>query len=179
MSVAEIPETKAARSVIWGLSLFVVLAVTLVIYGIPRGTFASEGPTFLATVNAALNASAGVSLLAGLWFVRRKDIRRHRAAMLTAFGFSSVFLVTYLAHHATRGSVPFQHEGWLKTLYLAILIPHILLAAAILPLALFTIYRGWTGRIELHRKVARITLPLWLYVSFSGVAVYLMLYHLP
>ncbi len=98
--------------------------------------------------------------------------------MVSAFALSSLFLVTYLLHHAQVGSVPFQKEGWIRGVYFAVLVPHVALAMVIVPLALFTIYRGWTGRIEKHRKIARWTLPLWLYVSVSGVAVYLMLYHL-
>ena len=98
--------------------------------------------------------------------------------MVTAFVLSSLFLVTYLLHHAQVGSVPFQHEGWIRGVYFAVLVPHVMLAVVIVPLALFTIYRGWTERIAEHRKIARWTLPLWLYVSVSGVAVYLMLYHL-
>src|SRR5690606_36366139 len=109
---------------------------------------------------------------------KSKNIALHRASMVTAFGFSSVFLVTYLLHHAQAGSVRFTGEGWLRVVYLAILVPHILLAAVVVPLALFTIYRGWTNRVALHKKVARITLPIWLYVSVSGVVVYLMLYRL-
>jgi uncharacterized membrane protein YozB (DUF420 family) len=119
----------------------------------------------------------GLLLLAGFGFVRQRRLTAHRACMLAAFGLSSVFLVSYLIHHGQVGSVPFRGQGWLRTVYFSLLIPHIVLAAAILPLALFTIYRGWTARIDLHRKVARWTLPVWLFVSFSGVAVYLMLYH--
>jgi putative membrane protein len=96
--------------------------------------------------------------------------------MLTAFGLSSVFLVSYLVHHARVGSVPFAGAGVLKAVYFAILFPHIVLAAMIVPLALFTIYRGWTGNYRAHRRVARWTFPIWLYVSLSGVAIYYLLY---
>ena len=98
--------------------------------------------------------------------------------MVTAFVLSSLFLVTYLIHHAQVGSVPFRHEGWIRGVYFAVLVPHVILAAAIVPLVLLTIYRGWTDRIEKHRQIARWTLHCWLYVSVSGVAVYLMLYPL-
>jgi len=96
--------------------------------------------------------------------------------MLSAFALSSVFLVTYLVHHAQVGSVKYQGEGVLRALYFALLVPHILLAAVVVPLALLTIYRGWTNRITLHRRIARVTLPVWLFVSVSGVIVYFMLY---
>lgn len=170
-------ESQGVRAAIYVLSSLVVLAVGVVIYALPaeRGAHA---PTALASVNALLNAAAALCLLMGFGFVRQKNIAAHRASMLTAFGFSAIFLVTYLLHHAQVGSVPFQGQGLVRTLYFAILIPHILLAALVVPLALFTIYRGWTNRVELHKKVARITLPIWLYVSLSGVVVYLMLYHL-
>jgi putative membrane protein len=169
-------DSQLATRVIYGLSLFVVLAISVVIFGVPSAGVQVE-PTPLATLNACLNGSVGLLLLAGFGFVRQRRLTAHRACMLAAFGLSSVFLVSYLIHHGQVGSVPFRGQGWLRTVYFSLLIPHIVLAAAILPLALFTIYRGWTARIDLHRKVARWTLPVWLFVSFSGVAVYLMLYH--
>jgi putative membrane protein len=132
----------------------------------------------LATLDAILNAAALICLCAGYYFIRKKQIQRHRRAMLTAFVLSIGFLITYLAHHALDGSVPFRHPGPLRTLYFAILIPHVLLAAAIVPLAIVTLRRGLALRIVDHRRIARITLPIWVYVSFTGVIVYLMLYHL-
>ena len=171
-------ESPAARGVIGTLSVVVVAAVVIVLYGMPgRGT-APATPGALATVNAVLNGSTACFLLTGYAFIRRRKIKAHRTCMVTAFVLSSLFLVTYLLHHAQVGSVSFRHEGWIRSVYFAVLVPHVVLAAAIVPLALFTIYRGWTERIEEHRKIARWTLPLWLYVSVSGVAVYLMLYHL-
>lgn len=177
MSIESRSESPAVRTAIFGLSLFVCVAVSLVVYVLPKPE-RGPTPTTLATVNALLNAGATLCLLAGFFFVKSKNIALHRASMVTAFGFSSVFLVTYLLHHAQAGSVRFTGEGWLRVVYLAILVPHILLAAVVVPLALFTIYRGWTNRVALHKKVARITLPIWLYVSVSGVVVYLMLYRL-
>jgi putative membrane protein len=170
-------ESPRVRATIFGLSAFVVLAVTFVVYVLPASSTSQE-PGALATINALLNAGAGLCLLLGFAFIKTKNIAAHRACMLTAFGFSSVFLVTYLLHHAEVGSVPFQGRGFVRTLYFAILVPHIVLAAVVVPLALFTIYRGWTKRVALHKKIARITLPIWLYVSLSGVVVYLMLYHI-
>jgi putative membrane protein len=172
------PESPAAPWVIGVLSVVVVAAVTIVLYALPGRDSTSGTPGVLATVNAILNGGTACFLLTGYVFIRRRNIKAHRACMLTAFALSSLFLVTYLLHHAQVGSVPFQHDGWIRGVYYAVLIPHVILAAAIVPLALFTIYRGWTGRIEKHRKIARWTLPLWLYVSVSGVTVYLMLYHL-
>jgi len=171
-------ESPAVRWVIGVLSVAVVTAVVIVLYGMPERGAAPGTPGSLATVNAILNGSTACFLLTGYVFIRKKNIKAHRACMVTAFVLSSLFLVTYLIHHAQVGSVPFQHEGWIRRVYFAVLVPHVALAIVILPLALFTIYRGWTGRIAQHRKIARWTLPLWLYVSVSGVAVYLMLYHL-
>ncbi len=177
MNVRSSSESQLARMTIFGLSAFVVVAVAVAIYWLPKGA-ATNVPTTLATVNALLNAGATLCLLTGFAFIKARNIPAHRASMLSAFAFSSIFLITYLMHHAQVGSVPFRGEGLVRTVYFAILIPHILLAVVVVPLALFTIYRGWTNRIVLHRKVAKITLPIWLYVSVSGVVVYLMLYHL-
>jgi uncharacterized membrane protein YozB (DUF420 family) len=136
-------------------------------------------PSSLASLNAFLNLSASVFLVAGFRFIRRKDWRRHRACMLTAFGLSVAFLIGYIVHHARVGSVPFRGRGWLRTLYFAILIPHVALAAPVVPLALITLVRAFRERFDRHRKIARWTLPIWLYVSASGVVVYVMLYWLP
>ena len=177
MNIDSRGESPAVRTTIFGLSLFVCVAVSLVVYVLPKPD-RGPTPTTLATVNALLNAGATLFLVIGFCFIKAKNIALHRLSMVTAFGFSSVFLVTYLLHHAQAGSVRFTGEGWVRVVYLAILIPHIVLAAVVGPLALFTIYRGWTNRVALHKKVARITLPVWLYVSVSGVVVYLMLYRL-
>ena len=171
-------ESPTVRWVIGVLSVVAVAAVVTVLYGLPGRSAALGTPGVLATVNAVLNGSTACLLLTGYVFIRRRNIKAHRTCMVTAFVLSSLFLVTYLLHHAQVGSVPFQHEGWIRRVYFAVLVPHVASAVVIVPLALFTIYRGWTGRIAEHRKIARWTLPLWLYVSVSGVAVYLMLYHL-
>lgn len=172
-------ETPTARRIVIALSAFVFVAVGVVLYGIPRTPEAAGTPAALATVNAVLNGSAAAFLMTGYYFIRRKNVRAHRACMLSAFAFSCLFLVTYLLHHARVGSIPFRGTGAIKAIYLAILVPHVLLAAPVVPLALFTIWRGWTGRVPAHKKIARYTLPIWLYVSLSGVVIYWMLYHLP
>jgi putative membrane protein len=136
-------------------------------------------PSPLATLNAVLNALASVFLIAGWVFIKKRQRARHRACMLTAFGLSIAFLVSYVAHHLQVGNVPFRGHGWVRPLYFAILIPHIILAAVVVPLALVTLARALRERFDRHRKIARWTLPVWLYVSASGVVVYLMLYHWP
>jgi putative membrane protein len=171
-------ETAAARRVIAALTVVVIAAVGVVLYAFPhRVTARVAGPDALATVNAALNAGATVCLVLGFVFIKQKQIARHRAAMTTAFVLSSVFLVTYLVHHARVGSVRFEGAGWVRSVYFAVLVPHVLLAVVIVPLALATLHRGWTMNVARHRSLARKTLPLWLYVSASGVLLYFMLYH--
>ncbi len=135
-------------------------------------------PMILPAVNAVLNSMAAVLLVLGFVFIKQKKIAQHRACMLAAFGVSTVFLVCYLIHHARVGSVPFRGTGALRALYFTILVPHVLLAVAVVPLALTTIYRGLKGNVVKHRQLARVTLPVWLFVSVSGVVVYLMLYQM-
>ncbi|MFO0567654.1 MAG: DUF420 domain-containing protein [Polyangiaceae bacterium] len=134
-------------------------------------------PNPLATLNAILNALATLCLVLGWVFIRRGQRQRHRLSMLAALGISVVFLISYLVHHAQVGSVPFRGTGALRGIYFAILIPHVLLAAAVVPLALVTLVRALRERFDRHRAIARVTLPIWLYVSVSGVLVYVLLYH--
>jgi uncharacterized membrane protein YozB (DUF420 family) len=133
----------------------------------------------LPTVNATLNALSAILLVCGYVLIRKKQIARHRAVMLTAFATSCLFLVCYLVYHAQVGSVPFHHEGtMLRTVYLSILLTHTVLAATIPVLAIITLRRGLAAKYDRHRKIARWTLPIWLYVSVTGVVVYAMLYHM-
>jgi putative membrane protein len=174
-------DPRTARNVILGLSLFVVAAVAVVLYVVPHPALlagSSRGPDALATVNAALNGTSAVALLIGFAAIKGRRVDIHRACMVTSFVLSSVFLVTYLVHHARVGSVKFQGPDSLRLVYFAVLVPHIILAAGIVPLALTTLYRGLVRDVARHRKIARVTLPLWLYVSVSGVVLYVMLYHL-
>ena len=134
--------------------------------------------TALPAVNATLNGIATVFLAVGWMFIRRGDIRRHRVCMLAAFVTSALFLTSYLVYHANVGSVPFQRQGTVRLVYFAILITHIILAALILPLALMTLSRALSQRFDRHRAIARWTLPIWLYVSITGVVIYAMLYRL-
>jgi uncharacterized membrane protein YozB (DUF420 family) len=132
----------------------------------------------LPAINAILNSTAAVLLVLGFVFIKQKKIAQHRACMLAAFGVSAVFLVCYLVHHAQVGSVPFKGTGALRLVYFAILVPHVLLAIAVVPMALVSIARGLKGNVAKHKPLARVTLPIWLFVSVSGVAVYLMLYQM-
>lgn len=131
----------------------------------------------LPALNATLNAVAALLLLVGYREIRRGRIARHRAAMLAACTTSALFLTSYVVYHAHAGSKPFMGRGAIRTFYFAILISHVLLAAAILPLVLVTLSRALAERFDRHAALARWTLPIWLYVSVTGVAVYFMLYH--
>ena len=133
----------------------------------------------LPTVNASLNGLSATFLVAGFAMVRRRRIGAHRACMLTAFACSILFLVSYLFYHSQVGSVRFQGTGMLRTFYLTVLLTHSVLAAAVPFLAAITLLRALRGRFDKHAAVARWTLPIWLYVSVTGVIVYWMLYHLP
>ena len=132
----------------------------------------------LPAVNASLNALSTIFLLVGWRFIRRGEMRRHRLCMIAALVTSALFLTSYLVYHANVGSVPFPGQGAIRYVYFAILITHVILAALILPLALMTLSRALASRFDRHRKIARITLPLWLYVSVTGVVIYLMVYRM-
>jgi uncharacterized membrane protein YozB (DUF420 family) len=132
----------------------------------------------LPAVNASLNALAAVLLVYGWAAIRRGRVRAHRRAMTAAFGVSTLFLACYLSYHAVVGHVPFAGRGAARTIYFAILISHILLAVAVPVLAITMFALAWRGRFESHRRLGRIALPIWLYVSVTGVVIYLMLYHL-
>jgi putative membrane protein len=132
----------------------------------------------LAPLNALLNGCATVLLLAGYFFIRNGNVRAHRACMITAMGFSAMFLTSYLVYHWNVGNVRFSGMGWVRSLYFSILIPHVILAGAIVPLALTTLTFALRGNFRRHRRIALWTWPLWIYVSVTGVIVYLMCYQL-
>jgi uncharacterized membrane protein YozB (DUF420 family) len=132
----------------------------------------------LPAVNAFLNGSAAVLLVWGYLLIRRRQVQTHKRVMLAAFAISCAFLTCYLIYHAHVGSVPFRHPGVVRTVYLSILATHTVLAAAVPPLAIITLSRGLSSRFDRHRAIARWTFPIWLYVSVTGVVVYLMLYKL-
>jgi uncharacterized membrane protein YozB (DUF420 family) len=123
-----------------------------------------------------LNATSGILLIIGYLLIRRGQRDKHRVCMLAAFATSSLFLISYLIYHANVGSVRFTREGFVRPVYFTILITHVTLAAAVLPLALLTLSRGLKARYGPHRAIARWTLPIWLYVSATGVLVYVLLY---
>lgn len=131
----------------------------------------------LTHVNAALNAATIVFLAMGLWFIRRGDPRRHRASMLAALGVSVMFLTTYLIYHFNAGLAKFGGEGLIRPIYFTLLFLHVATAIVITPLVPVTVFRALSGRYDRHRKIARWTWPLWMYVAVSGVVVYVMAVH--
>ncbi|MDL1893422.1 DUF420 domain-containing protein [Sphingobacteriales bacterium CHB3] len=132
--------------------------------------------TDLPLVNALLNTTSTVFLLLGYYYIRRKRKAAHKKAMIAALVTSSVFLLSYLIYHYNVGSVKFTAEGTVRTVYFTILLTHTVLAAAVPPLAIVTVVKALRERFDKHKRIARWTLPIWLYVSVTGVAIYLMLY---
>ncbi|HMG34550.1 MAG TPA: DUF420 domain-containing protein [Blastocatellia bacterium] len=136
--------------------------------------------SFLPTLNAMLNATSGLLIIVGFVLIRRRHIRAHRACMIGAVISSSLFLISYLVYHVGfgRGVTRFAGTGWVRTVYLTVLISHTILAATIVPFVVVTLRRALKDQFPRHRAVARWTFPMWLYVSVTGVVVYVMLYHL-
>ncbi len=132
----------------------------------------------LPTVNATLNTISAILLTIGYVLIRQRRVEAHKRCMLAAFAVSVLFLISYVIYHANAGSTPFTRQGWIRPVYFTILISHIILAFVIVPLAIRTLYLAWRERFEQHRRIAKITLPLWLYVSITGVLIYLMLYQM-
>ncbi|MBI4165310.1 MAG: DUF420 domain-containing protein [Acidobacteria bacterium] len=133
--------------------------------------------SIIPTIDAILNTTSAVLLSTGYYFIRRKNIPAHKTCMLGAAGTSTLFLACYLTYHYFHGTTRFPGTGNVRALYLAILGTHTVLAAVIVPLVIVTLYRAFSRRFDLHKRVARWTLPIWLYVSVTGVVVYWMLYH--
>lgn len=131
--------------------------------------------SILPLFHATLNGSTAVCLVIGVIFIMNRKRTAHKICMLTALSLSSIFLVSYVIYHFNTGHVVYQGTGMIKIVYLTILLTHIVLATAILPMALFTVYRGLTGELNKHRKLAKWTLPIWLYVAITGVVIYLMM----
>jgi putative membrane protein len=170
--------TRPAIAAILAISLAATLFLFWLIYLHPAADASNTRFAFLPALNAVLNGLSATALLIGFTFIRARNIPAHRASMITAFGFSTLFLISYIAHHALHGDVLFPRDATHATarmVYLPILASHILLAIVALPLVLLTFFFSLTGRFPQHRKIARWTFPLWLYVSVTGVITYVML----
>lgn len=167
-------EKKYLR-IITAVSIIIPIAVAVLMY-MPRKE--SQGMNNVSTLplfHAILNGTTFLVLLTGYFFIRRKEIHKHRSCMLIAFALSSVFLISYIIYHYQTPPSYYGGEGIIRFVYFFVLLSHILLAGAIVPLALLALYRGITNQTEKHKKIAKWTLPLWLYVTFTGVVVYLMM----
>jgi putative membrane protein len=170
---------RVALPLIGVVSLVVVLVVAVLLLGHAPGRGGRADVSALPALNALLNGASAVLLLAGWTFIRRRRIAAHRACMLGAFCVSVMFLVSYVTYHALAGSQSFQGQGWLRWVYFPVLVSHIVLAAAMVPFVLTTLYRALGADFARHARLGRLTLPMWLYVSVTGVVVYVMLYLLP
>jgi len=166
--------TRLAIGAILAVSATATVFLFWLIYVHPAAASSTQF-AFLPALNALLNGLSAVALLIGYTFIRARRIRPHRAAMITAFGFSTLFLVSYIMHHALHGDVRYPVHAALRSVYLPLLASHIILAVVALPLILVTFFFSLSGRIPQHRKVARWTFPLWLYVSITGVVTWAML----
>jgi len=155
--------------------VFLSIAIPLVVAIMFRVKLDVTIPVFLPPIYATMNALTSIILIIAFWAIKNKKVKLHERLMKTAILFSAFFLVMYVVYHMTSDSTKYQGEGVLKTVYFIILISHILLSIAVIPFVLITYVRAITNNIELHKKIARITFPLWLYVAISGVIVYVMI----
>jgi len=158
------------------VSVLVLVGVAFILLGQQPQFEGSDNISSLPALNAFLNGTSAVLLTVGYVFIRRKKVTNHKICMVTAFGLSCLFLISYLIHHYQVGSIPFSGQGWVRPVYFTLLISHIILAAFIVPLALTALYRALNGQFDKHVKITRWALPIWLYVSVTGVIVYFMLY---
>ena len=167
---------RIALSLIGGLSLGVVLVVAVLLLGHAPGRGGRADVGALPALNAILNAASAALLSCGWVAIRRRRIATHRVCMLGAFSVSVLFLVSYVVYHALAGSRPFTGQGWIRPVYFAVLVSHVVLAATMVPFVLTTLYRAVSADFARHARLARLTLPVWLYVSVTGVVVYVLLY---
>jgi putative membrane protein len=167
---------KSLSLIIYAVSIVICLAVAFLIY-FPQALSIGGGVnvSYLPRFHAFLNGSCAILLLTGYIAIRQRKFNLHRTLMVTCFVLSSVFLVSYVIYHSQAPATKYGGEGIIRPIYFSILVTHIVLAALILPLALFTISRSWRGEFAKHKRIARITLPIWLYVTITGVVVYFML----
>lgn len=152
-----------------------VFAVVVILSMLPKSESIPAWAAFLPALNAVLNATTTILLLVSLWFIKRKNVTIHKKLNLAACGLSTVFLLSYVLFHAFGVETKFPADNPLRPVYLFILTTHIILAAVVLPLVLFSLYRGLTNQVALHRKIVRWSFPIWIYVTITGVIVYLMI----
>lgn len=158
-----------------GISILIPVAVAILIFMPTKINLGADWVYFLPHMNAVINSGATIALIAGLIFIKKKNIAYHRASMSTAFGLGAIFLVSYVIYHGAAESTSFGGEGTTRTIYYFLLLTHIVLAAVALFPILFAYYYGLTDQREKHRKVVKFAYPIWLYVTVTGVIVYLMI----
>jgi putative membrane protein len=166
---------KKVVSLIVALSIIIPIAVFVLMILPEEYRLSGLDVSSLPLFHAILNGSTAVFLLMGLYFVKNKNLKLHKTSMLSAFALSCIFLVSYVIYHYSKESSTYGGEGVIRSVYFFILISHILLAVSVVPLALFAIFRGLTNNIEKHKRIVRFTFPIWLYVSITGVLVYLFM----
>ena len=157
------------------LSIAVPLVVGILIFKPAKGGEQAEWVSYLPALNAVINTATSVLLMLGFYFIRKKLIQYHRASMMSAFFLGALFLVSYVIYHSMADSTSFGGEGTIRYVYYFLLLSHILLAIVVLPFVLFAFYFAWTDQIEKHKRIVKFTFPIWLYVSVTGVLVYLMI----
>jgi len=160
---------------IWVIAVIVPVFVAFLLFMPSKIDVASDWVYFLPHLNAVINSAATVALIAGVIFIKKGNIAYHRAAMTAAFGLGAIFLVSYVVYHATAESTTFGGEGWVRPVYYFILITHIIFAAVALFPILLAYYYGYTDQRAKHKKVVKFAFPIWLYVTVTGVIVYLMI----
>jgi putative membrane protein len=180
MTTSDLPINEARTPIsvvaaIIAISVIASLFLCWLVYGHAPSDVTGTHLLFLPALNALLNALSAIALVTGFLFIRSKRVALHRASMFTAFVFSSLFLVTYITNHTLHGDMKFHGVGGIRDVYFPLLISHIGLSVMALPMILITFFLSLSGRFPAHRRLARWTFPIWLYVSVTGVIVYAML----
>ena len=174
MTNLQVNNQKKYDTLILVLAIAVPLLVAI-LFGLRTKVDLGTWTKVLPHLNGLLNSMTAFLLVLGFVFIKRKDIAKHRVCMLGAFSFGSVFLISYVLYHLSNASTPFGGEGFIMVVYYVLLISHVILAAIVVPFVLYAVYFGITMQIDRHKKLVKWTLPIWLYVSITGVLVYLMI----
>ncbi len=174
MEKNQILKDKVYIPLIWVLSIAIPMVVAVLLY-MPKLSITGFNVKFLPTLNASINFTVSILLILGVYFIKNKNLKLHKVCMFSALILSSLFLISYVIYHASVPETRFGGQGMIRYVYFFFLITHIFLAIFVVPLALFSIYRGINSQIELHKKIVKYTFPIWLYVSVTGVVVYLMI----
>ena len=165
---------EGSKKIVIAVSALIPIVVAI-LYVIPQPTEVGSWVLVLPKLNAFLNGTTSILLIAAFWAIKNRNINLHRNLMLTALGLSILFLLSYVTYHTLTESTAYGGEGVMKSIYLIILLTHVVLAIAIVPLVMISFVRALSERFDKHKKIARITLPIWLYVTITGVVVYLMI----